>query len=361
MISDAGELNGLCDSLRSLERVALDTEADSLHCYFEKLCLIQISLSDRQVLVDPLADMSLQPLLDVLREKTLLMHGADYDLRLLRRVGDFEAHAVFDTMIGARLLGWSELGLAALVQRHFGVELSKASQKANWALRPLPEKMLEYAQNDTRYLSPLVDIVEGELREKGRWEWFAESCERLVASTRETRAKDEEKIWRISGSATLSPHAQAILRSLWRWRDTEARNWDRPSFHVLGNANLLAISEAAAGGQKLPLPRLTGDRRSRFEQALQAGLATDPSEWPQIVRGVRKRPSRESLDRLDNLRKARDKAAIALKLDPAVIAPRAAMENFVFADDDSQLMRWQKDILGLGNGAPLSAQRTLDL
>lgn len=140
MITDQKALEDLVEEFHSQQRIAIDTEADSLHCYFEKVCLIQLSSSKGHWLVDPLANLDLQSLFDVVCSRRLVFHGADYDLRLLRRIGNFEPTDLFDTMIAARLVGKSGLGLAALVKEFFGVELSKASQKANWAIRPLPPK-----------------------------------------------------------------------------------------------------------------------------------------------------------------------------------------------------------------------------
>ena len=89
--------------------VALDTEADSLHAYPEKLCLIQISTAAGDRLVDPLAGFNLDPLLAALAPHELIMHGADYDLRLLRKHHEFVPGAIFDTMLAARLLGIASL------------------------------------------------------------------------------------------------------------------------------------------------------------------------------------------------------------------------------------------------------------
>src|SRR5262245_42794330 len=109
-------LNALVRRLGSTERVALDTEADSLHNYFEKVCLIQLSLGDQHYLVDPLAGLELGEFLQVLASKRLILHGGDYDLRMLRASHGFRSLAeVFDTMIAAQLLGFEQIGLAALI------------------------------------------------------------------------------------------------------------------------------------------------------------------------------------------------------------------------------------------------------
>lgn len=347
MIADAQGLADFLARLAPLPRIALDTEADSLHSYFEKLCLLQVSTPEENELVDPLVGLDLQPLFDLLERKTLVFHGADYDIRLLVRAGRFAALDIFDTMIAARLCGHRELGLAALVQRFFGVKLSKASQKANWALRPLSAQMLEYAINDTRYLLPLADILLAELNERGRWAWFAESRDRMMASAREPRERDESKAWRIAGSAALDPKTQSVLRVLWHWRDAEARNWDRPPFHVMSNEDLLRISQRAAKGEAFSTPRMSGKRRKSFEVVLALAMHVPEREWPVQPKGRRRRPVKEQVERFDFLKKARDKVAAELDLDPSIIAPRAALEA-VSADLSSPaLMRWQRELLGL--------------
>src|SRR5215467_2578783 len=153
--------------LQAASWVAVDTEADSLHAYPEKICLIQISTVDGDELVDPLARLNLDPLLDALGGHELLMHGADYDLRLLRKHHEFVPKSIFDTMLAARLLGLRQFSLSFLVHTYLGVKLEKGPQKANWALRPLTERMERYARNDTHFLKPLSDQLRAGLEAKG--------------------------------------------------------------------------------------------------------------------------------------------------------------------------------------------------
>ena len=247
LISNSQQLAELLPHLAPAGRVAVDTEADSLHVYREKLCLVQLSLpSDVHALIDPLGSFSLQPFYSALQGKTIVLHGADYDLRLLRRAGGFVASAVFDTMIGARLIGRREFSYAALVQAEFGVTLVKGSQKANWARRPLTDVMADYAQNDTRYLLALAERLETRLRELGRWTWFEQSCTRALDQAAVEREKDVEEAWRINGSGTMRGLSAAVLREIWRWREGEASVVDRPTFHVMRNEDLLSAARGFA-------------------------------------------------------------------------------------------------------------------
>jgi ribonuclease D len=199
VITDSAQLASLIEQIESADRVAVDTEADSLHSYREKLCLLQISVpalgsaassvdtglgmapgreSARPVcdfMVDPLANTDLESLRRTLEAKQIILHGADYDLRMLRRGLNLVAKRIVDTLIAARLLGIREFSLAALVKRYFGLTLLKGSQKANWAQRPLPTRMAEYAINDVHYLLPLAEKLEGELHRCERRVWLQQS------------------------------------------------------------------------------------------------------------------------------------------------------------------------------------------
>ena len=356
MIAGDSAFRDYLAGLSSQTQVALDTEADSLHCYFEKLCLIQsgwgeepqTGLASDLRLIDPLAGLALEEFFAALKGKAILFHDADYDLRLLRRSGEFPDEDIFDTMIAARLCGEQQLGLAGLVEKYFGITLSKASRKANWAQRPLSDQMVEYALNDVRFLPQLAGILGARLEELGRFEWYRQSRDRMVRGTRETRQRDEENLWRITGHAALSRRGWALLRAIWHWRDSEARAWDRPAFHVLSNENLLRLADEASKGGKFSRPRLPQARMTRLEEALERALVLREEEWPGVVKGVRIRASRQQVDRFNELREHRDRVALEVGLDPSIVAPKAALEAAAYAKDEVPLLPWQRELLGLG-------------
>src|SRR5436190_398874 len=349
LISNAAGLIELLPLIERNARVAVDTEADSLHCYREKLCLLQVSLAEGDFLVDPLADNDLAPLADTLARKEIVLHGADYDLRLLRRALDFQPTRVFDTVIAARLLAVREFSYAALVEKYFGIELAKGSQKANWALRPLSEKMEEYARNDTHYLLALAEKLEKQLIERDRLEWFQQSCERAIVSAAIDRERDMEEIWRIRGSGLTRGREAAVLRALWYWRDREAQRFDRPSFHILRNDQLLEIARAAVRGET-PQFRHFSERRTRdFQATIEEALAVKEEEWPETRRRRGARPTQEMERAAEAMRKRRDQAAHELKIEPSFIAPRATIDA-IAADSacvERLLVPWQRSLLGL--------------
>lgn len=328
---------------------AIDTEADSLHRYRESLCLIQFAAGEECLLMDPLAIQDLSALAAFLRRAVVWMHGADYDMTMLKRqFGDLPSK-VYDTQIGARLLGERRFGLADLVQRYFGLELSKTSQKADWGKRPLTPKMVEYALNDVRYLLPMAEKIVAELRAKGRYAWFEESCEsarRKVIERDDTR----EDNWRIQGSGKFDPHSLACLRALWHWRDNEAAIWDRPAFMVATNRQLLEWSIALAQRQTPALPRhFRPDRVKRFRQTLEQLAALPESEWPPCAKLQRRKRDRDFERKVDALIAVRDKAASELDIEGSLIAPRAALESVAAGEvrPSAVLLSWQLALLDL--------------
>ena len=330
---------------------AIDTEADSLHRYRESLCLIQFAVRGQCVLIDPLAIEDLSALGSYLTEATVWMHGADYDMTMFKRQFGALPAVVYDTQIGARLLGVRRFGLGDLVSQYFGVELSKSSQKADWGKRPLSPKMIEYALNDVHYLLEMGDMIVAALKEKGRYEWFEESC---LAARQKVLDRDDskEENWRVQGSGKLEPYGLAYLRALWQWRDGEAKAWDRPSFMVAPNRQLLEWSIDLAARKNIALPNhFRPDRVKRFRAALTAVEELPESEWPERPSGKRRKRDRDFERTVDLLIKTREEVAAKLDIEGSLIAPRAVLENIAAAESPPAdvLLKWQRECLGMNS------------
>lgn len=350
MIDSADKLAAFLPKLLAAAWVAVDTEADSLHAYPEKICLIQISTVSGDNLIDPLAATNIDPVLDALSGHELIMHGADYDLRLLRKHHEFVPKAIFDTMLAARLLGLRQFSLSHLVEKYLGVKLEKGAQKANWALRPLTERMERYARNDTHYLKTLADKLKEELQAKGRLAWHAESCARLIVDCTRERPADMDSIWRIKGSHLLGRPALAVLRELWQWRETEAIAANRPPYFVLSHEALVEIAAASGTSRAIEphLPRhLSERRRGGVVKAVARGLGIAPDQHPKILKSIGRRPSDAERKRFAELQKVRDARALELDIDPTLIASRSTLSDLAhdWARYEGELMGWQKKLL----------------
>ena len=326
---------------------AIDTEADSLHRYRESLCLIQFAVRGGSVLIDPLAIQDLSALGAYLAEATVWMHGADYDMTMFKRQFGALPPVVYDTQIGARLLGARRFGLGDLVNQYFGVELSKTSQKADWGKRPLSPKMVEYALNDVHYLLEMGDLIVTGLKAAGRYGWFEESC---AAARQRVLDRDDskEETWRIQGSGKLERFGLVCLRALWEWRDAEAKAWDRPSFMVTPNRQLLEWSTDLASGKNVSLPHhFRPDRVKRFRAAVAAVEALAEADWPQRLSAKRRKRDRDFERQVESLIQAREQAAATLDIEGSLIAPRSVLEGIVAgeANPADVLLRWQRECL----------------
>lgn len=336
--------------LRAASWVAVDTEADSLHAYPEKVCLIQISTAAGDRLVDPLADLDLDALLEALSGHELIMHGADYDLRLLEKHHQFVPATIFDTMLAARLVGHRQFGLSHLVKHYLGVELDKGSQKANWAIRPLTERMEHYARNDTHYLKSLSDRLKTELTDKGRLAWQQESCVRLIEECTRPQSVDMNVVWRVRGSHALNRAGLAVLRELWQWREAEAVAANRPPFFILSHETLVDVAAAAPGGgdvESLLPRRLPEPRRSGLLRAIHHALSLPPEKHPEFIKHKAHYPTEAEKRRFLELQKRRDLHAAQLDIDPTLLASKATLSDLAqnWEKYSPQLMNWQRELL----------------
>jgi ribonuclease D len=316
--------------LRPQLPLALDTEADSMYHYTESVCLISVRQENTTLLLDTLALQDLQPFWSLAQTCEWILQGADFDLRLMRRIGSPEPPSVFDTMIAAQLCGLRSFGYAALVLQHFGVTLDKGSQREDWSQRPLPQEMKDYSAQDVAYMEGLRTQLGQRLAELGRTPWHLESAARVVRQSRLLKVENPETVWHIGHTTKLPPTTQVIVRELWHWRDREAQNQDSPPFRVMMNEKLLDLAQwidAHREADYLPgsyLPKnCRGERLTLLHAAVQRGLHSPPLVPPPRS----PRPPYDALaeKRAEHLKEQRDKIALELDLEPTLIASRAIL------------------------------------
>ncbi len=329
-------------------RTVLDLEADSLHRHREKLCLIQYGDADGVEIIDPLAieDMSLFSLW--MEEAEVWMHGADYDMSLLQQTFGLLPHMILDTQIAARLLGFRQFGLAALVEHFYGVTLSKNNQKADWGRRPIPPAMQEYAQGDVKYMLGMADKLVAQLQELGRYEWFLESCATNLKHGYERFRSAAQDPWRIKGSGKFEPRGLAALRALWTWRDKEAALMDKPSFMVCSNNDLLRWSLALQEFRTVsPLHGFHNHRAARFRKAVEHFQLLDEEEYPALPKKERHEQAPDFDVKLAHWSAIRNTLAEELNLEGSLIASRAQLESISNHEEEGlhRLMVWQRNLL----------------
>ena len=337
--------------MRQAPWVGLDTEADSLHAYPEKLCLLQVAIPEEAVLIDPLADIHLEPLWEALDDREIIFHAADYDLRLLFQGHHFRPTSIFDTMWAARLMGEPKFGLNDCLTQLLGVTLEKGAQKANWGRRPLTDRMVDYALNDVRYLHELSEAMRSRLAAKGRLDWHRQTCARLIQDCARPEQIDLDQVWRVKGYDRLEPLGLAILRELWHWREKEAVRANKPPFFIMRHESLSEVAAEAsekrsARGLKLP-HYLTARRRHGLIEAVEHGLEVPATDRPTHVRVRTRRMTTEELDRVEDLRKVRDRHGTEHAIDPTLIASKSTLYALARNEPGSWegLLPWQRALM----------------
>jgi ribonuclease D len=334
-IARTDELLGLADELQRHAVIGVDTESNSLFAYREQVCLLQVSTEDKDYLIDPLALNDLTPLAPVFLDPDIkkIFHAAEYDMICLKRDFDFEFTNLFDTMLAARILGRSALGLGSLIEEEFGLQVDKRYQRANWTRRPITPAMMNYARMDTRYLIPLADILRKQLEKSGRQELAEEDFQRLTQIAAGSHENGSSGFWRVSGSQDLTPRQAAVLQELCNYRDNRARASNQPPFRILSNQTLLELA------QRMPrkrgdLNQVTGlspkmiDRHaSGLLSAVERGIVGPPAYRP-----YNQRPSDDLLWRLDQLRNWRKLTAREMGVESDIVLPRDVMEAIALRD-----------------------------
>lgn len=361
MVDRNEDLEPLVAAMHKVKEVSLDTEADNMYHYRTRMCLMQMMVGRDIYLIDVLAPgIDLDPLWARLRELHLVMHGSDFDLRLLHAICGFRAKSLFDTMLAAQLLNRQRIGLAALLEDHFGVELDKDGQKANWSRRPLPKKLLDYAALDVFHLPELRSLLTRELSRLKRLDWLEQQCQAQIAAGAEGFAPPEENDWRIGPADRFRGAGLGVLHALWHWREEQAKKLDTPPFKVCGNELLLRIAQAAENGMgegEIIAAINLGKRHTRLIGSLTAairhGLARDPKSLPRRKHQRLAPLTAEELARQDSFKQRRDHLAKTLNLDPTLIANRSQLAQIAREPDriGQLLLPWQAELLQHPPGA----------
>ncbi len=356
------EVRDVALTLAGSKLIAADTEAAGYHRYHDRICLLQLSTRTETYIVDTLAITDLAPIADLFADPRceIVFHDADYDLRLLDRDFGLHVRGVFDTKVAAQFLGEPAFGLASLAEKYLSVKLEKKHQRADWAQRPLPADMLEYAAQDTTLLPELRDRLIAELEGKGRLHWAEEEF-RIAETVQWRGAIDEAPYLKIKNTRDLKPRQLAALRELHNWREELAKERDVAPFRVVTNDVLVAVAramplDAAALLESVGVPPVLADRYgSEMLGAVTRANHVANEALPTRPRGPARPQSDPAIDaRMELLKIARDRAADALGIDRGFLMPRAQLEevarriprNEAELTSIPEIRRWQVEAAG---------------
>ena len=363
-VDDKNAMDEFIAAAESEQQIAVDLEADSLHHYRDRVCLIQVSTKNSDWVIDPQANGNLAPLWKLLEnpEKVKIFHDADFDLRSLDRDYALRVRNVFDTKVAAELLGWQNLGLSAILNNRFGVKMSKRFQRYAWSRRPVSQDALIYAAMDTRYLRSLRTICEKELIEKERISWATEEFKHLESFRWQPSKRDRLKFWKLGGVRSMNAQQKEALRRFWDIREVEAERRDVPPFKVFGDSDMLDLVQSRSWKASMEFIKNNNRFSSRIvksmQRALEIAIKIPGREGPAMPEELKSGELPYCKRVFNKMKGNRDINAFENKIDPGIIAGVRIMKCLACLDDDqlseylivkreTGIRYWQWCLLGL--------------
>ena len=373
LINTPDALEALVNRTLNAPCVGIDTEFVWEQTYYPRLGIIQVGLSENDChLIDAVTLSDLSPLGTLLSDPhtVKILHDAQQDLWILRRIIDAIPCNIFDTRCAAGFAGMSSnLSLSNLLRLCLNIQLPKTETRTDWLRRPLSDKQLEYALNDVRYLPALREHLLTDIHRRDRENWLAEELRQYdVAKLYDDRAP-EEQYTRIKGTGRLSRRDMAIVRELAAWREQKARQVDRPRAWIIRDDALVQIARRKPQSIQ-SLKRLRGIPRSAINQygssllnAVQRGLTIDEKNCPPISPPVRPDPLDDA--RLDLAMAFLRGRCLSEGIDLAMVASRSEVKAFISrkknAPDNPLHTGWRREFLGADLIALLNGKHAIGI
>ena len=355
------ELKTVCDDLLKERIISVDLEADSMHCFKEKICLIQIATDKQAFLIDPFKIKKIPPFIKVLENKDVIkvFHGADFDIRSLDRDYKAQVNNLFDTEIACRFLGIKERGLAALLKKNFDLDVDKKFQKVDWALRPLRQEMIEYSVGDVAYLTKLYDIIHKKLVANGRFSWASEEFEI------QTRVRYESNhtlplYKKFKGAGKIDNRSLAVLENLLQVRLDIAQKKDQPLFKIFSSLSLITMAQQ----KPVTIDHMLRIRAMSQKQAGMYGnlcidaivkaMALEHKDLPLYPKTRRPKKNSKVQDRIERLKKMREKTSSSIGIEPGFLLNNALIGSIAFENPGNlkellnieNVRNWQVEAIG---------------
>lgn len=361
-IRDDRALRGLLDRIGDASRLALDTEFLRERTYYPKLCLLQLATSDTLALVDPLADVDLDPVWDLVCDgREIVLHAGGQDLEIIQRLAGRLPARLFDTQIAAGFIGLGySVGYTKLVDAVLGAGPGPSEAYTDWSRRPLTDQQREYALDDVRYLLEVAERMQSRLEQLGRTAWAREEIDKSVEAVCHTPDPDEQ--WRrVKGARGLSGRSLVVLQKVTAWRERQAIRRDVPRKRVLPDRVLVSLGRRALENADA-IRDMRGIHPSEAKRSAEAiatvvreALEVPQQEWPRWPER-RSLPTDPSVDAaaslLDAIVRARgEEMEIASRLlatrSDLTLLVRLSLDDSVQSRTDLPLLSgWRREAVG---------------
>ena len=350
------DVRAFAEEARGEGRLALDTEFVWERTYSPIPCLLQLATAGRLAVLDPLEDVDVGPIAELVADPAvqLVMHAPAGDLLLFATRYGVRATSVFDTQLAAGFVGYGiSMAYDRLVERALNVTLTHNETFSDWSRRPLTEAQIAYASDDVRYLFALADSLVGRLEEMGRRSWAEDEIARRYGAEARIEPDPQRAYLKVARRGRLSGRQLSALRAVAAWREEEARSRDLPPGWVLKDPSVVEVArrnpaDAAAVGRLRGLGSLSPAAVQRLLEALAAAAdAEPPPAARELSPGLARRVAAASALGAVLVRARCEGAHIA----PELVATRAELESFVEAmasgqNEHALLTGWRRELVG---------------
>ncbi len=333
-------------------QIGVDTEFVREKTYHAELCLVQIATGNMIYCADPMGldaknDARARALWEIMTTPAWVLHSGRQDLEVVYQTTGILPGEVFDTQVAAALIGFQpQLGYGNLVNELFDVELAKTHTRADWAQRPLPDKLVRYAAEDVQYLLAARDLLAERLDKAGRLDWAIEDSMDLL-DVRLYENDPAQAILRLKGARNLRGAARAAAVRLATWREREAQKRNRPRQWIMRDAVLLDIAvKRPDTRRKLGMtPGLAPRTLARVGDDLLRALTAAGND--ECDYRPPKRPDELQKAALKRMQEKLSGVARQLELATELIAPKKELSAAMLGERDLRIFRgWRLELLG---------------
>lgn len=244
-IQTQSELESICSRAKQTGCVGIDSEFIPEHTYYPQLALVQIAVEEDCYIIDPLGELSLSPLEEILQSKDVIVivHAGSQDMAIFFERTKRAPQNVFDTQLAASFLGLGhQVSYASMVHQLFGVSLKKGQSYTDWLKRPLQPQQEKYALEDVKYLIRAHQKMVSRLEENGRLQWVADEL-RFYEDADFYQKQSKHPAKRVKKTKQLDPREQVVLEALAQWREEEAQRRNLPRKKILSDISIVDLAK----------------------------------------------------------------------------------------------------------------------
>ncbi|MGJ8639427.1 MAG: ribonuclease D [Opitutaceae bacterium] len=331
----------LADAVRAAQEagaVGIDTEFIWDRTYYPTLGLVQIGYPDGHCeLVDAPEIEDWSPFAELMSDESVvkILHDAQQDLTILYRACGGYPKNIFDTQRSAGFAGLSStISLSELLKTLQRVRLDKAETRSNWLARPLTDSQIEYAEDDVRYSTRLMDKIIDRADELGRKDWILDEMKMYEVESLYGESDPDYEMPRVRGSGSLTNQQRNLLRALGAWRERQARRRNLPRNFILSDDAIVSLLRRPpkTADDIRPMKGLTERtlerNRKYIWEAIERGINGD---LPSLPNGRHNGPAPDDgyEARVDLSLAFIKGACLAAKMDPPLLGNRAEVTALV--------------------------------